>query len=110
MSKRQHVTATESTLNRGVVKWTCGHLKKKIFFNTPRVVMQGQPPPAEGVEAAAAAAAVPADGEQASGDKKQKENTAYAKKMVLRLAGLMGLGGAVSIIYIFGERAPPPAL
>ncbi|MEQ2186411.1 Mitochondrial import inner membrane translocase subunit TIM50 [Goodea atripinnis] len=33
------------------------------------------------------------DGEQAE-DKKQKENTAYAKKMVLRLAGLMGLGGA----------------
>uniref|UniRef100_A0A8C7YB67 Uncharacterized protein n=1 Tax=Oryzias sinensis TaxID=183150 RepID=A0A8C7YB67_9TELE len=31
------------------------------------------------------------------------ENTAYAKKMVLRLAGLMGLGGAVSIVYIFGE-------
>ncbi|KAK3560857.1 hypothetical protein QTP86_022619 [Hemibagrus guttatus] len=35
--------------------------------------------------------------------KKQKENTAYAKKVVLRLAGLMGLGGAVSVVYIFGE-------
>ncbi|XP_019723658.1 mitochondrial import inner membrane translocase subunit TIM50 [Hippocampus comes] len=57
---------------------------------------QGQPPPAEGVEAAA---------EQSAGDKKQKENTAYAKKMVLRLAGLMGLGGAVSIIYIFGTNS-----
>lgn len=36
-------------------------------------------------------------------DKRQKENTAYAKKMVLRLAGLMGLGGAVSMVYVFGE-------
>lgn len=38
-----------------------------------------------------------------SEDKKQKENTAYAKKVVLRLAGLMGLGGAVGVVYIFGE-------
>lgn len=52
---------------------------------------QGQPPP-EG------------DGEQAE-DKKQKENTAYAKKMVLRLAGLMGVGGAVSLVYIFGTNS-----
>uniref|UniRef100_A0AAR2K052 Mitochondrial import inner membrane translocase subunit TIM50 n=1 Tax=Pygocentrus nattereri TaxID=42514 RepID=A0AAR2K052_PYGNA len=36
-----------------------------------------------------------------SEDKKQKENTAYAKKVVLRLAGLMGLGGAVGVVYIF---------
>ncbi|XP_024858702.1 mitochondrial import inner membrane translocase subunit TIM50 [Kryptolebias marmoratus] len=43
------------------------------------------------------------DGEQE--DQKQKENTAYAKKMVLRLAGLMGLGGAVSIVYIFGTNS-----
>uniref|UniRef100_A0A672H859 Mitochondrial import inner membrane translocase subunit TIM50 n=1 Tax=Salarias fasciatus TaxID=181472 RepID=A0A672H859_SALFA len=42
------------------------------------------------------------EGEQGE-DKKQKENTAYAKKMVLRLAGIMGLGGAVGIVYIFGE-------
>lgn len=56
---------------------------------------QGQPPP-EGGEGKK-------EGEQAE-DKKQKENTAYAKKMVLRLAGLMGLGGAVSVVYIFGER------
>ncbi|KAL0174107.1 hypothetical protein M9458_030075, partial [Cirrhinus mrigala] len=34
-------------------------------------------------------------------DKKQKENTAYAKKMVLRLAGIMGLGSTVGIVYIF---------
>lgn len=59
------------------------------------VFYQGQPPPA-GPEAEK-------EGEQTD-DKKQKENTAYAKKMVLRLAGLMGLGGAVSVIYIFGER------
>ena len=56
--------------------------------------VQGQPPPEEGEGKS--------DGEQA-GDKKQKENTAYAKKMVLRLAGLMGLGGAVGIVYIFGD-------
>uniref|UniRef100_A0A3Q1GIZ5 Mitochondrial import inner membrane translocase subunit TIM50 n=1 Tax=Acanthochromis polyacanthus TaxID=80966 RepID=A0A3Q1GIZ5_9TELE len=47
---------------------------------------QGQPPPEGG--------AGEKDGEQTE-DKKQKENTAYAKKMVLRLAG------AVSIVYIF---------
>lgn len=38
-------------------------------------------------------------------DKKQKENTAYAKKVVLRLAGIMGLGSTVGIIYIFGKFA-----
>lgn len=56
--------------------------------------VQGQPPPPgnEGEK----------EGEQAE-DKKQKENTAYAKKIVLRLAGIMGLGGAVSIVYLFGE-------
>uniref|UniRef100_A0A3Q3IUQ3 Mitochondrial import inner membrane translocase subunit TIM50 n=1 Tax=Monopterus albus TaxID=43700 RepID=A0A3Q3IUQ3_MONAL len=47
------------------------------------------------------------EGEQAE-DKKQKENTAYAKKMVLRLAGILGLGGAVSIVYIFGEFGDYP--
>ncbi|XP_039987543.1 mitochondrial import inner membrane translocase subunit TIM50 [Xiphias gladius] len=57
---------------------------------------QGQPPP-EGKEGER-------EGEQAE-DKKQKENTAYAKKMVLRLAGLMGLGGAVGIVYIFGANS-----
>lgn len=53
---------------------------------------QGQPPPP------------PPEGEK-EGERAEdkKENTAYAKKMVLRLAGLMGLGGAVSIVYIFGE-------
>uniref|UniRef100_A0A4W6FHA2 Mitochondrial import inner membrane translocase subunit TIM50 n=1 Tax=Lates calcarifer TaxID=8187 RepID=A0A4W6FHA2_LATCA len=44
------------------------------------------------------------EGEQTE-DKKQKENTAYAKKMVLRLAGLMGLGGAVGMVYIFGTNS-----
>ncbi|XP_023265359.1 mitochondrial import inner membrane translocase subunit TIM50 [Seriola lalandi dorsalis] len=57
---------------------------------------QGQPPP-EGKEGER-------EGEQAE-DKKQKENTAYAKKIVLRLAGLMGLGGAVGIVYIFGTNS-----
>ncbi|XP_022057937.2 mitochondrial import inner membrane translocase subunit TIM50 [Acanthochromis polyacanthus] len=57
---------------------------------------QGQPPPEGG--------AGEKDGEQTE-DKKQKENTAYAKKMVLRLAGLMGVGGAVSIVYIFGTNS-----
>lgn len=57
---------------------------------------QGQPPPpgSEGEK----------EGEQAE-DKKQKENTAYAKKIVLRLAGIMGLGGAVSIVYLFGTNS-----
>lgn len=55
------------------------------------VFVQGAPPPEGGEE-----------GEKAE-DRKQKENTAYAKKMVLRLAGFMGVGGAVAIVYIFGE-------
>uniref|UniRef100_A0A8D0CSP9 Mitochondrial import inner membrane translocase subunit TIM50 n=1 Tax=Sander lucioperca TaxID=283035 RepID=A0A8D0CSP9_SANLU len=55
---------------------------------------QEQPPP-EGGEGEK-------EGEHTE-DKKQKENTAYAKKMVLRLAGLMGLGGAVGMVYLFGE-------
>ncbi|KAJ8369149.1 hypothetical protein SKAU_G00091770 [Synaphobranchus kaupii] len=38
-------------------------------------------------------------------DKKQKENTAYARKVVLRLAGLMGLGSAVGMVYIFGSNS-----
>lgn len=59
------------------------------------MLVQGQPPPPPPPEGEK-------EGERAE-DKKQKENTAYAKKMVLRLAGLMGVGGAVSIVYIFGE-------
>lgn len=56
---------------------------------------QGQLPP-EGDD--------PGDKKNEQGeDKKQKENTAYAKKMVLRLAGIMGLGSTVGIVYIFGE-------
>lgn len=60
------------------------------------LLVQGQPPP-EGGEGEQ-------EGEQKD-DKKQKdkENKAYAKKMVLRLAGLMGLGGAVGMVYVFGE-------
>ncbi|XP_008400212.1 mitochondrial import inner membrane translocase subunit TIM50 [Poecilia reticulata] len=57
---------------------------------------QGQPPP-EGDPGQK-------DGEQTE-DRKQKENSAYAKKMVLRLAGLMGVGGAVSLVYIFGTNS-----
>ena len=63
--------------------------------------VQGQPPP-DGEEGQK-------EGEQAE-DKKQKENTAYAKKMVLRLTGLMGVGGAVGIVYIFGECASNEAV
>ncbi|XP_041918934.1 mitochondrial import inner membrane translocase subunit TIM50 isoform X2 [Alosa pseudoharengus] len=43
--------------------------------------------------------------QEKSEENKQKENTAYAKKMVLRLAGLMGLGGAVGVVYIFGSNS-----
>ncbi|XP_053176289.1 mitochondrial import inner membrane translocase subunit TIM50 [Scomber japonicus] len=59
---------------------------------------QGQPPPESGEGEK--------DGGEHSGEnRKQKENTAYAKKMVLRLAGLMGVGGAVSLIYVFGTNS-----
>ncbi|KAJ7303908.1 hypothetical protein JRQ81_011420 [Phrynocephalus forsythii] len=38
-------------------------------------------------------------------EKKQKENTAYAKKMVLRIAGLMGAGSGIAVIYVFGSNS-----
>uniref|UniRef100_A0A3Q0QWW4 Mitochondrial import inner membrane translocase subunit TIM50 n=1 Tax=Amphilophus citrinellus TaxID=61819 RepID=A0A3Q0QWW4_AMPCI len=59
-----------------------------------RLQQQQQQPPREGER----------EGEKAE-DRKQKENTAYAKKMVLRLAGFMGVGGAVAIVYIFGTNS-----
>lgn len=47
------------------------------------------------------------DGKDAGSDeqqeKKRKENIAYAKKVVLRLAGLMGAGSGLAIIYVFGK-------
>uniref|UniRef100_A0A3Q3B805 Mitochondrial import inner membrane translocase subunit TIM50 n=1 Tax=Kryptolebias marmoratus TaxID=37003 RepID=A0A3Q3B805_KRYMA len=70
-------------------------LKKKRGLALALFV-EGSQPPLEGGQSEK-------DGEQE--DQKQKENTAYAKKMVLRLAGLMGLGGAVSIVYIFGTNS-----
>ncbi|MCJ8740036.1 hypothetical protein PDJAM_G00054270 [Pangasius djambal] len=59
---------------------------------------QGQPPPPIGEGSSD-------QQDDQSEDKKQKENTAYAKKVVLRLAGLMGLGGAVGVVYIFGSNS-----
>lgn len=69
-------------------------LLSRTSWTEPSSVFQGQPPP-EGDPSQK-------DGEQTE-DRKQKENSAYAKKMVLRLAGLMGVGGAASLVYIFGE-------
>ncbi|KYO30887.1 mitochondrial import inner membrane translocase subunit TIM50 [Alligator mississippiensis] len=49
------------------------------------------------------------DGKDAGSDeqqeKKRKENIAYAKKVVLRLAGLMGAGSGLAIIYVFGSNS-----
>ncbi|XP_048837199.1 mitochondrial import inner membrane translocase subunit TIM50 [Brienomyrus brachyistius] len=38
-------------------------------------------------------------------EKKQKEQAAYTKKILLRLAGIMGLGGTVTVVYIFGSNS-----
>ncbi|KAJ0022448.1 hypothetical protein NQD34_009938 [Periophthalmus magnuspinnatus] len=68
-----------------------GGLAQAILRERLQQQSQGQPPP-EG------------DSEQEheqKDEKKQKENTAYAKKVVLRLAGLMGIGGAVGMVYVF---------
>lgn len=45
---------------------------------------------------------------QAQGSPQQRgtEGPGYAKKVALWLAGLLGAGGTVSIVYIFGERSP----
>ncbi|XP_072247981.1 mitochondrial import inner membrane translocase subunit TIM50 [Leuresthes tenuis] len=73
-----------------------GGLAQAILQERLQQQSQGQPPP-DGEEGQK-------EGEQAE-DRKQKENTAYAKKMVLRLTGLMGVGGAVGIVYIFGTNS-----
>ncbi|XP_037534263.1 mitochondrial import inner membrane translocase subunit TIM50 [Nematolebias whitei] len=56
---------------------------------------QGQPPP-EGQQSEK-------DGEQE--DQKWKEHMAYAKKIALGLAGVMGLCGAVGVVYVFGSNS-----
>lgn len=72
-----------------------GGLAQAILQERLQQQSQGQPPP---------------DGDsekkrEQTDDKKQKENTAFAKKMVLRLAGIMGIGGAVGIVYVFGTNS-----
>ncbi|XP_072885486.1 mitochondrial import inner membrane translocase subunit TIM50 [Hemitrygon akajei] len=42
-------------------------------------------------------------------EQKQKQNTAYAKKMVLRLAGLLGAGSALGVVYVFGSNSTDEA-
>lgn len=46
---------------------------------------------------------------QAQGSQQQhgKEGPSYAKKVALWLAGLLGAGGTVSVVYIFGEGHIP---
>ncbi|XP_038642122.1 mitochondrial import inner membrane translocase subunit TIM50 isoform X1 [Scyliorhinus canicula] len=36
---------------------------------------------------------------------KRKQSAAYAKKMVLRLAGLLGAGSAFGVVYVFGSHS-----
>ncbi|XP_051900351.1 mitochondrial import inner membrane translocase subunit TIM50 isoform X1 [Pristis pectinata] len=38
-------------------------------------------------------------------EQKQKQNAAYAKRMVLRLAGLLGAGSALGVVYVFGSNS-----
>uniref|UniRef100_A0AAZ3QLN3 Mitochondrial import inner membrane translocase subunit TIM50 n=1 Tax=Oncorhynchus tshawytscha TaxID=74940 RepID=A0AAZ3QLN3_ONCTS len=89
--------STEKTTGEGSAT---GGLAQSILqerLNKQQQNSQGQPPP-EG----------DGDSEQKQDqgeDKKQKENTAYAKKMVMRLAGLMGIGGAVGMVYVFGSNS-----
>ncbi|XP_069500386.1 mitochondrial import inner membrane translocase subunit TIM50 [Ambystoma mexicanum] len=45
------------------------------------------------------------DSDEQQKEQKQKESTAYAKKMVLRLAGLMGIGSAGAVVYVFGSNS-----
>ncbi|XP_061575912.1 mitochondrial import inner membrane translocase subunit TIM50 isoform X2 [Cololabis saira] len=73
-----------------------GGLAQAILQERLQQQSQGQPPPGgeEGEKE-----------KENTDDKKTKENTAYAKKMVLRLAGLMGLGGAVGMVYVFGSNS-----
>lgn len=46
---------------------------------------------------------------QAQGSQQQRgtEGPSYAKKVALWLAGLLGAGGTVSVVYIFGEGHIP---
>lgn len=45
-------------------------------------------------------------GSKAQGSQHQpgSEGPSYAKKVALWIAGLLGAGGTVSIVYIFGKR------
>ncbi|XP_072318122.1 mitochondrial import inner membrane translocase subunit TIM50 [Eucyclogobius newberryi] len=81
--------ATEKPVSGG--DGATGGLAQAILQERLQQQSQGQPPPG-------------GDGEQEQKDEK-KENTAYAKKMVLRLAGLMGAGGAVGMVYVFGNNS-----
>lgn len=48
-------------------------------------------------------------GSKAQGPQPQpgSEGPSYAKKIALWIAGLLGAGGTVSIVYIFGKRQNP---
>uniref|UniRef100_A0A3B3RTD6 Mitochondrial import inner membrane translocase subunit TIM50 n=1 Tax=Paramormyrops kingsleyae TaxID=1676925 RepID=A0A3B3RTD6_9TELE len=73
-------------------------VRKNLYFAQLRVLclngLQGQPlKEADGNR----------DYNQDQGnEKKQKEQAAYTKKILLRLAGIMGLGGTMTVVYIFG--------
>lgn len=51
-------------------------------------------------------------GSKAQGPQHQpgSEGPSYAKKIALWIAGLLGAGGTVSIVYIFGKRRNPQLL
>lgn len=49
-------------------------------------------------------------GSKPQGPQPGSEGPSYAKKVALWLAGLLGAGGTVSIVYIFGKRRNPGLL
>lgn len=49
-------------------------------------------------------------GSKTQGPQPGSEGPSYAKKVALWIAGLLGAGGTVSIVYIFGKRHNPQLL
>ena len=77
-------------------------------WNHPDLVSSlGQPTPSQLQAAEIGSRAGTKAQTQGPQQQRSSEGPSYAKKVALWLAGLLGAGGTVSVIYIFGEEHIP---
>ena len=77
-------------------------------WNHPDLVSSlGQPTPSQLQAAEIGSRAGTKAQTQGPQQQRSSEGPSYAKKVALWLAGLLGAGGTVSVIYIFGEEHTP---